>query len=187
MNKIRLTVKSVTEIVGNKDVGLVVLVDENEQRQIAIPCDYQMLYQLQLRIQNIPITPLLLPEVLWHVVRSETTADFEILIHDVIDGQYRCLLMNNSTFEPYTIRVSDALLLSLISKTPIYMDENLMKKQSVAFKKDSKGMSIPLNTLTDDMLKKALNKAIEEENYEMASHLRDEMKRRNLLDTNDKK
>ena len=51
MNKIRLTVKSVTEIVGNKDVGLVVLVDENEQRQIAIPCDYQMLYQLQLRIQ----------------------------------------------------------------------------------------------------------------------------------------
>ena len=28
MNKIRLTVKSVTEIVGNKDVGLVVLVDE---------------------------------------------------------------------------------------------------------------------------------------------------------------
>lgn len=44
MNKIRLTVKSVTEIVGNKDVGLVVLVDENEQRQIAIPCDYQMLY-----------------------------------------------------------------------------------------------------------------------------------------------
>ena len=65
--------------------------------------------------------------------------------------------------------------------------QNLMKKQSVAFKKDSKGMSIPLNTLTDDMLRKALNKAIEEENYEMASHLRDEMKRRNLLDTDDKK
>ena len=41
-------------------------------------------------------------------------------------------------------------------------------------------MALPVNTITDDMLKSALEKAIQEENYELASHLRDEMKRRNL-------
>ena len=57
-----------------------------------------------------------------------------------------------------------------------------MKKQSVRYVQDARGMSIPVNTLTDEMLRRALDKAVEDEHYELASQLRDEMKRRNLLD-----
>jgi protein-arginine kinase activator protein McsA len=39
-------------------------------------------------------------------------------------------------------------------------------------------MSLPINVISDEMLKSALDKAIKDEDYEMASHLRDEMKRR---------
>ncbi|MFR5270340.1 MAG: hypothetical protein ACLTGI_06585 [Hoylesella buccalis] len=36
MNKVRLIFKSVTEIVGSDDVGLLILVDEQQQRQLTI-------------------------------------------------------------------------------------------------------------------------------------------------------
>lgn len=182
MNKVRLIFKSVTEIVGSDDVGLLILVDEQQQRQLTIPCDRNMLCQLSLRVQKVPITSMMLPEVLWQVIRSQTTMRFEILINDLIEGQYKAVLYNVETLEPILIRISDAMLLSYVSDIPIYIDEKLMKKQSVKYVHNAQGMSIPVNTLTDDMLKKALNKAVEEEHYELASLLRDEMKRRNLHD-----
>lgn len=40
MNKVRLIFKSVTEIVGSDNVGLLILVDEQQQRQLTIPCDH---------------------------------------------------------------------------------------------------------------------------------------------------
>lgn len=182
MNKVRLIFKSVTEIVGSDNVGLLILVDEQQQRQLTIPCDRNMLYQFSLRVQKVPITNRMLLEVLWQVIRSQTTMRFEILINDLIEGQYRAVLYNVETLEPILIRISDAMLLAYVSDIPIYIDEKLMKKQSVKYVHNAQGMSIPVNTLTDEMLKKALNKAIEDEHYELASLLRDEMKRRNLLD-----
>lgn len=182
MNKVRLIFKSVTEIVGTDDVGLLILVDEQQQRQLTIPCDRNMLYQFSLRVQKVPITNRMLPEVLWQVIRSQTTMRFEILINDLIEGQYRAVLYNVETLEPILIRISDAMLLAYVSDIPVYIDEKLMKKQSVKYVHNAQGMSIPVNTLTDEMLKKALNKAVEDEHYELASQLRDEMKRRNLLD-----
>ena len=100
MNKVRLIFKSVTEIVGSDDVGLLILVDEQQQRQLTIPCDRNMLYQFSLRVQKVPITNRMLPEVLWQVIRSQTTLHFEILINDLIEGQYRAVLYNVETLEP---------------------------------------------------------------------------------------
>ena len=54
----------------------------------------------------------------------------------------------------------------------------LMNRQSVAYRENSRGVSLPVNTISDKMLQSALEKAILEENYELASHLRDEKKRR---------
>ena len=58
------------------------------------------------------------------------------------------------------------------------MEENLFKRQSVVCGSTKNKLAVPINTLTLKMLKKALDKAIEEENYELASLLRDELKHR---------
>ncbi len=187
MNKVRLILRSVTEILGNDEIGLLILADEQCTRQLAVPCDRNMLYQFQLRMQHVPITNLLLPEMLWQIVRSETNAEFEVLIHDLINGLYRSMLLNTATLEPYTMRISDALLLAYVADIPIYIRDSLMRKQSIPFCKNTPGMSIPVNTLTDSMLTNALDRAIKDENYELASYLRDEMKRRHLHDTNNEK
>jgi protein-arginine kinase activator protein McsA len=48
----------------------------------------------------------------------------------------------------------------------------------VRFSGLSHAVSLPVNTLSLEMLDQALKKAVEDENYELASQLRDERKRR---------
>lgn len=178
MTKTRLFFKNVSEIMGTDDIGLLIMVDEQETRQLAVTCDKHMLYQFGLRIGNVPIVESLLPEVLWTIIRNLNADRYEVIIVDVADGQYRTMLYNIDTREPVSLRASDAILLSLIAHLPVYIDTKLFLRQSVPFKPESPGLALPVNTITDRMLKAALDKAVADENYELASNLRDEMLKR---------
>ena len=87
MEKIRLKFKSVSEIVGSEEIGLLILTDEDEQRQLAIPCDKAMLREFGLRLGHAQVVGRLLPEVLWHVIAMQTDLQFEVLITGIIEGQ----------------------------------------------------------------------------------------------------
>jgi len=178
MERVKLKFKSVSEILGTDEIGLLILTDENEARQIAMPCDRSMIYQFGLRLNRAPVVGRLLPEVLWHVISMHSDHTFEILITDIIEGQYRALLVDVETQEPVSLRMSDAILLSYIAKLPIWIDRQLMEKQSVPYDREARGVAIPVNTISTEMLQDALDKAVEEEKYELASHLRDELRRR---------
>lgn len=180
MERVRLKFKGVSEIVGSDEIGLLILTDISEQNQLAIPCDRAMIREFGLRIGHAEVVGRLLPEVLWHVIAMQTNMQFEVLITGIMDGQYRSLLVNTGNQEPVAIRISDAVLLAYIAKLPIYIDSVLMSKQCAPYVKEAQGVAIPVNTISTDMLKDALAKAIEEEKYELASHLRDELRRRRL-------
>ena len=180
MNKVPLHFMSITQIAGVEKMGLLILVDEEERRQLAIPCDEAMLHQVMLRKSHAAERNLMLPEVLWQVLSSQTDMRFEILINDLIDEQYRAILYNIETLEPVAIRASDAVLLSYIGKIPLFIEERLMMKQSVPYYRETKNVYMPINVVSNNMLKEALDKAVKDENYELASHLRDEMLRRKL-------
>ncbi len=179
MAKERLIFKGVSEIVGTEDLGLLILTDEAKVRQITIVCDKAMAVQLELRIKNIPITKIMLPEVLCKLLKKQDTHDYELVMDNIVDGQYRTVLYDKETMEPMIIRASDAVLLSLVGDIPLYIESGLMLRQSVPYNENSRGVSLPVNTISDEMLQAALDKAIADENYELASHLRDEKKRRN--------
>ncbi len=182
MDKIRLIFKGISEIVGSEEVGVLVLTDETETRQISITCDKAMLYQFELRMQCAPVVGRLLPEVLWKIISTQSELGFELMINGLIDGQYRALIYNynKETLEPISLRASDAVLLAYISKTPLYIEASLMQKQSVEYYRGSKGMVLPVNSISNEMLRSALDKAVKDEDYELASHLRDEMRRRKI-------
>lgn len=179
MTKERLIFKGVSEIVGTEDLGLLILTDEAKVRQITIVCDKAMAVQLELRIKNIPITKIMLPEVLCKLLKKQDAHDYELVMDNIVDGQYRTVLYDKDTMEPMIIRASDAVLLSLVGDIPLYIESGLMLRQSVPYNENSRGVSLPVNTISDEMLQAALDKAIADENYELASHLRDEKKRRN--------
>lgn len=180
MGRVRLIFKSVSEIVGSQDVGLLILTDSAEQRQVAVPCDRQTLNEFSLRMSHAPGTSRLLPEALLNILLWQTGTKLEIVIDSVDDGVYHAIFNNAETFDPVPVRATDAILLSFIShdEIPIYMDEKLYMRQSTVYDDQSTGVPLPVNTISDEMLEKALEKAINDENYEMASHLRDEMARR---------
>ena len=100
------------------------------------------------------------------------------IIDDIIDGQYRVLLYNIITLQPIKLRASDAVLLSIIGNIPIYIESSLMARQGTPFSKNATGASLPINILDDKMIEDALAKAIKDENYELASRISEEIKRR---------
>ena len=83
MNKVKVNFKSISEIVGTSDIGLLVLVDEKEERQLAVTCDKQMIHQLSLRLQQAPEMEKLLPEVLVQVIGKLSDDQFERVIREL--------------------------------------------------------------------------------------------------------
>lgn len=185
MRKIQLIFQGVTEIMESPELGLIVLTDLVKERQITMVCDKYMEYQLGLRVNGGVHTDRLLPEVMAMVVKEQGGMSFEVLISDVIDGEYRCMLVNETTMESLPMRASDAILFAVASNSPIYIEYNLMMRQSVRFSANPNGMAIPINALNNDMLRKSLDKAIADENYELASYLRDEINKRKKSEDSD--
>ena len=74
-------------------------------------------------------------------------SSYEMLIVGVYDGQYQVMMMDTANGESRRIRMSDAVLLSIISHIPLYIEDRLMKQQSVAFDEHATGVAIPINSM----------------------------------------
>ncbi|MDD4533522.1 MAG: UvrB/UvrC motif-containing protein [Prevotella sp.] len=181
--RIRLIFRSVSEIVGTKDIGLLVLTDSNEQRQVALPCDKLVLHEFGVRMNKTPFLEKLLPEVLWKAIRWQSVLRFEVHLDSLVEGKYQAVLSNIDTLDDIPISAAEGVLLSFVSHgdVPVLMDQQLFMRQSTVYDSESIGISLPVNTISDEMLQSALDKAVQNENYEMASHLRDEINRRKRL------
>ena len=165
-------------MLGSEDVGLLVLVNEEHTRQLTIPCDREMKYQFSIRMNQMPFSLPHLPEVMSRWIGMQHEVKLEILISGIVSGEYRTYLYDVSKKEYIQMRASDAVLFSYVGGFPIYIDEALMQRQSIAYKENAGGISLPINSLSENMLQTALDKAIKEERYEMAAFLADELKKR---------
>jgi len=178
MERITLTFHGVSELGGTQKVGLIILTDEERRRELSIVCDSSMIAQIMLRVQQVPGVKQLLPEVLYNVLSNQTMLDFYITFNDCIDGEYQVVLYNRASLIPVKMRASDAVLLHIISGIPMYMNKSLFLKQSTTYEAGTMKVAIPLNSLNEQLLREALDEAIQNEEYEMASALRDELRRR---------
>jgi bifunctional DNase/RNase len=163
------------QIVGSEELSVILLTDEARKRVLTVVCDAEMTRQLLLRLRgNVSVTRTMLPEALLQLLPSK----YEMMIVGVYDGQYQVMLMDIENGNSVRVRTSDAVLLSIISHIPIYIEERLMERQSIPYDENATGVAIPINSMDTPRLKAALENAVEEENYELASQLRDEIKRR---------
>lgn len=179
-DKIKLEFHSVGEIVGNKEVGVITLIDATHSRCIAIVCDDLIKKQIHMRLTKQKLCNTMIPEVLSNILMNQAGFHFEIIINDIVDGVYRAMLVNTDTYQPISMRASDAVLLHAATKIPIYATMQLMQRQSVPLQMGA-GIALPYNALSDDMLRDAMKAAVETERYEVASTIRDELKRRGVL------
>ncbi|MBQ7443223.1 MAG: bifunctional nuclease family protein [Bacteroidaceae bacterium] len=103
-----------------------------------------------------------------------------VRITAVRDGLCFCSVVGESDGQDHVInycQAADGLIIAVTFRCPIYIDEALLELQ---YMRDmgGGGFSINVNSLTRKTLQEALNHAVETENYETASMLRDELRRR---------
>jgi bifunctional DNase/RNase len=179
MARQRLKYKGLADIVGSEGMCVIMLTDEPETRCLNIICDKTMSQQLQMRTGHLDICNCLLPEVLMKFLGDYVPVKkLEINIQNILNGQYLVGLMNTDNYAIHRIRLSDAVLLHLIADVPLYIDEQLMKMQSSPYTENQTKLSIPLNTLETEKLKEELQRAIEDEDYRLASNIKEELNKR---------
>lgn len=71
----------------------------------------------------------------------------------------------------------DGLVMAVAARCPIFVDEELMNAQYMR-PTGANSFALNINTISRQMLEDALKNAVENENYEVASRLRDELAKR---------
>lgn len=188
MARIKLFLQQATEVVGEEKEGLLILTDSFQKRQIAIPCSSRMFDEFKARMNN-PKHHAELADILFNVIKWQTELSLELVIINVDNGHYSAILSNTDSLEQVPLDGAQAVLLNYISKDkiPLFIEEKLFLKQSSVYDMKATGVSLPVNTLSRSMLRKAMEKAIAAENYELASQLRDELNRRTASSDNNSK
>lgn len=116
----------------------------------------------------------------------------EVLIHKFEDGAFFSELLLQQHDKEYHIdsRTSDAVALAIRTHSPIFTTEEIMQKMAIVFDEESPENPIEpeknnpaegdegLSDLRLDTLKNRLENAVKDENYELATRLRDEINRR---------
>ena len=113
----------------------------------------------------------------------------EVVINKFQEGIFYSLLVCEKEGATTYIdsRTSDAVALALRFNCPIYCEKNIIDEAGIDMNTDDMGdldsepiedSSSPYGTHTIEELEEMLQKAVEEENYEEASRIRDEIKRR---------
>lgn len=174
----RLYIAHTSDIYGTDDLGLILLATEDGHSGITVVAERNVVEQLRLRQAGKVNTDNRLPEVLYKVIRRNTDADYRILFTGFQDEKYIVFLYDETHSQAYQLRASDAVLLAFIANLPIVMEDNLFRRQAQSLNNEINSIRIPVTSLNDDILKKMLERAVDEERFEYASYIRDELRRR---------
>lgn len=173
-----LLIKSISEILGIKDVALVSLVNATETRQIVVSCELEMRDLIMKYMTDRPETQMLFPSVVNDILATRDKSSLEVRINGVIDGVYQTEIYDRLTQKSFPIRCSDGIFMSVACKLHIYASAEVMRLHSIPYVTGATKVGLPLSVLSEKLLKNSLQMAIETENYEMASNLRDELNKR---------
>ncbi len=177
MERIRLHFKGLSEFVGNSKILLVNFTDEEETRQFTVLCDNAAADILKSYVTGEQKASSSLVGTLTTMLKSRGVHP-TIFINSVVNGQYTTLLCDENSYELHKIDINEALVMAFAGNVPIYIEGTLFARQGVVYQKGRSMLAIPVNVLSNEILDKALQKAIADENYELASQLQEEQKRR---------
>ena len=121
-------------------------------------------------------------------VISEIFKSFDIYLHKIIIFVVRnkvlyakLILVQSDSIQEIVVRISDAIAIAMKMKVPIFVEkevvDNFFTIYSTTIEQYLAG-DIPLEDMSVEMLQQEMVSAVEEENYERAAEIRDELKGR---------
>ena len=174
----RLIYKGIFSIPEADDVCLITLTDEGEKRALYIVLEKEVANEIKMHEKMMEDADCQLVDVFSKVLKDEGAVHYRIVFEGILNQGLKAKLVNTITDASYDIRPEMAVLLSLKSDFEMCTSLDVLQKFSTPYNKNVMSVALPIMSLPDSLLHKALEKAVDEENYEGASFIRDEMKRR---------
>lgn len=177
-----LRVQTVSKCTQDGEAYLAILRELGGKRILPVLMERNEAFQLLMKMKGLKSTTL--PTCMADVMRVAFLQCGmnveEVRIAAVQAGVTYChvLYRERNTFRMIRYcKASDSLILAYTFDCPITITDTLLEHQYMREVGDGT-YSIPVNSVGIEALKEALKRAVEEENYELASLLRDEIERR---------
>lgn len=205
MGLIQLNIKGISYSQSRTGAYALVLTEVNGKRNLPIVIGAYEAQSIAIALEN-EITP---PRPLTHDLFVSLAEIYQItikqvIIHKLIDGIFYSSLIceRDKVEEIIDSRTSDAIALAVRFDAPIYTYENILDKAGIELKNDEfipqepiqeteegefleemftelENLTTSLDKLPIEELQKQLDEAVENEDYELAARIRDEMDKRN--------
>ncbi len=177
-NRIRLKVLGLSKGTMHENMYILILQEMGGDRKIPIIIGQSEAQAIALKTRHVPLERPMVQDLFKKLTDAFDITLRDVYIYKVDNGVYYSYLeLEHDGLETdIDARSSDAIALALTYNCPIYTSDVLLERQYM--RENDGGLSIPINTLDVQALKEALERAVKDENYEMASLLRDEINKR---------
>lgn len=191
MLKIKLNVLGLSVSQTQTGAYALVLSEENGDRRIPIIIGPVEAQSIAIQLEGLHPPRPLTHDLFKNIAHSFGIDLIEVIIYKLEEGIFYSELVceQNGTRIAVDSRTSDAVALALRFKCPIYTDEDILSKAGIVIdvtdnnsedeektKFTGEGEKYVSNSLDD--LEQLLHEAIKDENYELASEIRDEIHKR---------
>lgn len=203
MSLIKLTIKGISYSQTQSGAYALVLSEMNGKRTLPIIIGAFEAQSIAIALEKEIRPPRPLTHDLFKTFSDRFSIEVkEVIIHKLVDGVFFSSLIceRDGVEETIDTRTSDAIAIAVRFQAPIYTYENILDKAGVYLKiEEELGLSDTLNTEndaaeTEDILdleveapfsklsikelNEQLDKAVADENYELAAKIRDEISKR---------
>ncbi len=203
MGMIKLNVLGISYSQTQSGAYALILTEENGERRIPIIVGGFEAQSIAIELEGLKPPRPLTHDLFLSFAKVFGIAVKEVVIYKLEEGVFYSQLLCDNGMEKITLdaRTSDAIALALRFKCPIYTTEEIITKAGIVLDFDKENNPEPeeedepevtekkpvgksftdpgeLKGLTMDELKKLLEEAVTNENYERASKIRDEIQRR---------
>lgn len=197
MKKVRLEIIGLSQSQVQETSYALVLGDEAGERRLPIIIGTWEAQSIALKLENMPTQRPLTHDLFKNMADAFNIRLKEVVINNLQEGIFYSVLVCEKDGERVEIdsRTSDAIALALRFDCPIYTYDYILASAGIAAstlrrmaeeeESEAEGESKEeaWESMSTKQLRERLKEAVESENYEQASRIRDELKKRKSSDT----
>jgi len=192
MNRIKLNIESLVYSQTQSGAYVLVLIEENGERKLPIVIGTAEAQAIAIALEGMQPPRPLTHDLFINFASAYNINLVEVLITKLEEGIFYSELVCESFANRIKIdsRTSDAVALAIRFKCPIFVNESVLKTAGISsnefsgstldddIEEDIEETNKKIEDQTISELKKMLDEAINNENYELASKIRDELNKR---------
>ncbi|MGI6047279.1 MAG: bifunctional nuclease domain-containing protein [Petrimonas sp.] len=193
-NKVKLSILGISFSQVQAGAYALIFAEENGIRRLPIVIGTPEAQSIAIVMENMTPPRPLTHDLMYNIFKSLRIELLEVFIYKFEDGAFFAELLLRQNNQEFRIdsRTSDAVAIALRTNSPIFTTESIMQNMAIVFDEkevlandfsnkdvsDIQEISKNIEEVRIDALQKRLEEAIKDEDYELATKLRDEINRR---------